>query len=814
MVVGAAALGTLVALAAVALERSPVSSRGDATVAHGAASPATEPAVALAIEPSAPVVAAVSAQVSPTIPASDLPPTATAEAGAPPGDGSLYLASSAHGATLAGSTGTIVVAPAAPADCPTCPTQVAQDVPFVPVVPAWAALPSAPLRRGVITYTVQAGDRLFDLAERFGVSMDTLIWANDLPNPDHLLPGRTLRVLPVSGVLHRLAADETLVEVARRYGVDLAALIAVNDFPNPDQVPVGTEIVVPGGRPAAPAAPPAPAERRQPTTYEVAAGDTLHSIAARFGISVATILRSNTIADPDNIPAGTKLTILPQSGLLHEVRPDETLRTLAARYGVSVQEIIAANDLASGDVVAAGQRLLIPERPEWRAAPPAAPQPSPPPTPAAAPPAQPAPATTHRVADGDTLSGIAARYGISLADLRATNRLEDSDVIFVGQELRLPGSTSPAAAPPNAPAPTLAASVRPTEHIVQPGDTLSGIAARYGVSPDELLQLNQLADPHLIGIGQRLRLPGSGAAAGPPPRPAAAPETERYVVQPGDTLVHLAARRGTSVETIIRLNSLREPYLLFVGQEIIVPRAPASAQPAAAPAAPPPAPPAPRYIVQPGDTLSAIAQRYGVAPLTIAEANGLEPPYILAIGRELVIPGGTEPPPTPTPAPRPTAAPAPPPQPTATPAPKPSPQPAPAAPKPQPAPQPPAAAGDMLAIARKQLGARYVWGGSSPETGFDCSGFVAWVFRQAGRYMPRDIWGQVQSGPRVSRDQLQPGDVVFFQNTYTAGLSHNGIYLGNGQFIHAASERVGVIISRLDEPYWAARWYAAVRPAS
>lgn len=808
LVACAVALGTLGAGAAVVLDRpatpapKPVTAADLASIFPGAASAhvAADGLPTLAHTEASDV--SLPRQHAPSragVRPSDMAPALVVEP-APPSEVPLRLAG-ALGAGVrdeppadrtATAAARVALTTTAPPACATCAVSAGQDQPQVPVVPSWAVLPLSPLRRGIVVHTVQEGDRLFDLAERYGVSVDTLRWSNEIANPDHLVPGQKLRVLPVSGVLHRLGPDETLVHVARRYGADLAAIIAVNDFPNPDQVPAGTEVIVPGARPQ-PATVPPVGERREPMTYSVAEGDTLRSIAERFGISVATILRSNTLADPDNVPVGTRLTILPQSGLLHTVRPDETLKSLAAHYGVSVQEIVAANDLASGDVLPVGQRLLIPERPGWNSAAPAAA--APPPAPA-----QPGSAT-HRIAEGDTLSTIAARYGVSLADLRAMNGLEASDVIYVGQELRLPGDGRPLAT---------ASSTRPVEHVVQPGEMLSTIAARYGVSPDALLRLNELSDPNLLGIGQRLRLPGGAPpASGPAPRPAAAPKTERYVVQAGDSVVRLAEQRGTSPETIIRLNGLREPYMLFVGQELTVPVAPVAPQPA------PPTPvPIVRYTVQPGDTLGAIAQRHGVAPLAIAQANGLEPPYVLAIGRELAIPGGKQPASAAAPGPSPSAAAAPAPrpaaQPTATPAAQPQPAPATSAPQPQAAAAP---AGDLLAIARQQLGTRYVWGGSSPQTGFDCSGFVMWVFRQAGRYMPRDIWGQVQSGPRIARDQLRPGDLVFFQNTYTTGLSHNGIYLGNGQFIHAASERVGVIVSRLDEPYWAARWYAAVRPA-
>lgn len=69
----------------------------------------------------------------------------------------------------------------------------------------------------------------------------------------------------------------------------------------------------------------------------------------------------------------------------------------------------------------------------------------------------------------------------------------------------------------------------------------------------------------------------------------------------------------------------------------------------------------------------------------------------------------------------------------------------------------------------------------------------------------------MNAGRRVSRGELQPGDLVFFQNTYIPGLSHGGIYIGNGQFIHAADERSGVVASSLSDPYWESRWLGATR---
>jgi cell wall-associated NlpC family hydrolase len=117
----------------------------------------------------------------------------------------------------------------------------------------------------------------------------------------------------------------------------------------------------------------------------------------------------------------------------------------------------------------------------------------------------------------------------------------------------------------------------------------------------------------------------------------------------------------------------------------------------------------------------------------------------------------------------------------------------------------------IVGTAMKYVGYRYRFGGTSPA-GFDCSGFVFYVCNTAGVKMGRNMSAQLNSGTRISSKDLQPGDLVFFSNTYKRGLSHAGIYIGNGKFVHAQNERTGVVVSNLWSSYWAAHYTAAVRP--
>ena len=120
----------------------------------------------------------------------------------------------------------------------------------------------------------------------------------------------------------------------------------------------------------------------------------------------------------------------------------------------------------------------------------------------------------------------------------------------------------------------------------------------------------------------------------------------------------------------------------------------------------------------------------------------------------------------------------------------------------------PAMTRNILRTAYSMLGVPYVFGGMSPG-GFDCSGFVCYVFRQAGISLPRMADLQFDAVKHVSRSNLQTGDLVFFQ-TYAPGASHVGIYVGDGKFIHASSSR-GISVAEVFTGYWGARYLGAGR---
>ncbi len=191
--------------------------------------------------------------------------------------------------------------------------------------------------------------------------------------------------------------------------------------------------------------------------------------------------------------------------------------------------------------------------------------PTPPPATTTVTPALPAPATTptptgtpatpaaegewhyYTVKRGDTLYSIARRFGTTVEDLLRLNGMTDA-TIYPGQQLKVPGRAP-------------AESGETTEYIVQPGDTLFSIAKRFGVDMQELARVNNITDPSTIYVGQRLIIPGG----------AVNQARQLYQVQPGDTLSGIAQRFGVSLQALMDANGINNPDEIYVGQILRIP---------------------------------------------------------------------------------------------------------------------------------------------------------------------------------------------------------------------------------------------------
>jgi LysM repeat protein len=178
----------------------------------------------------------------------------------------------------------------------------------------------------------------------------------------------------------------------------------------------------------------------------------------------------------------------------------------------------------------------------------------------------------------------------------------------------------------------------PTQYTVKAGDTVAAIAGRHGLSTASVLALNGLGWKSLIFPGQVLKLaPGASAA------PAAAQEGGRYTIARGDTISRIAARFGVPVEAVLSANGLGWSSIIYPGQTIAIPAAPAGPKielvSSTTPTNPKPQPTS-SYTIKSGDTISAIASRFGVTTKAVLAANGLTASSIIYPGHKLVIPAG------------------------------------------------------------------------------------------------------------------------------------------------------------------------------
>jgi LysM repeat protein len=183
--------------------------------------------------------------------------------------------------------------------------------------------------------------------------------------------------------------------------------------------------------------------------------------------------------------------------------------------------------------------------------------------------------TTYTVRQGDTVSSIAGRYGLSTASVLALNGLSWKSTIFPGQTLHLTAARSSAPQPAAHATTTTARPTAASIYTIVRGDTLSSIAAKHGVATQALLTANGLGWSSIVYPGQRLRVPGSAGSAAPTAHTAAAPVAAttpgRYVIRTGDTLASIAKAHATTVEKLLAANGLSWTSTIYAGRSLVIP---------------------------------------------------------------------------------------------------------------------------------------------------------------------------------------------------------------------------------------------------
>ena len=328
---------------------------------------------------------------------------------------------------------------------------------------------------------------------------------------------------------------------------------------------------------------------------------------------------------------------------------------------------------------------------------------------------------------------------------------------------------------------TFAGIVSADTYIVKKGDTLSRIASTYKTSVSELKKTNNLSSD-LIYANQTLTVRSivqKTTTSSSEVTKSADTEKAVYIVKRGDTLSKIASIHKIKLTDLMSWNGI-EGHIIYPGQKLkvfkgtseteteqAVPTKKETAK-AASPVETPAKAEQSEYTIKAGDTLSKIALQYDMTVKQLKDLNNLSTDLIFA-GQKLKVSQQAES--NDKVSNEKTAH------------------------KPVQSAEP-----EVISIAKEYMGVPYLWAGSTPD-GFDCSGFIYYAYNKAGKQM-----GRYSSEGYYNRsfyvNEPQPGDLVFFENTYKKGISHMGIYLGNNEFIHASTSG-GVMISNLSEAYYA-----------
>lgn len=635
------------------------------------------------------------------------------------------------------------------------------------------------------TYSVKSGDSLYSIALRHRTTVDSIKELNNLEGnnlkigQELLLTKQNLKnkkievkvtakevLVEEAGpkIIYKVKGGDTLGQIAENHGVSTTDLKSYNNLQN-NNLNIGQELIIPSSTHSIIIV----ERQKEPEPVKSTA-----VFASQSGIKLPILEQT----PKENISFPTVVRPAPElasTEKYHVVEAGDTLGQIAVKYNlISSKSIIESNSLKNTNLKI-GQKLLIPSENSATIVKSEVVE-----TTVTKQKNKKIPKPTvvkkiykktftgsYTVRKGDTVSQIAEKFDIKTADLKKANRLSSNN-IRIGQKLSVPRTTSNL---------MVKSGKKDQIYSVKKGDTLIAIARKFDINVRTLKQYNNLYSSNL-SIGDRIRIPNSSLTV-------TKSGDIQYKVVKGDSLLMIANNFNVSVRSIKSANGLNS-NIIHVGDKLIIPpantikRSSKSRTKIAKSYRNTKNATIINYRVRGGDTLYSIARKHNSTITKIKQANNLIGNSIYS-GQKLKVPSKIY-----------------------------------------------ASTSsksvitkksfrneselkdELIKVAKKYLGAPYKFGGTSTKTGIDCSAYVNKVFKSFDVILPRTARGIYKKGNHVSKSKLQKGDLVFFR-TYAKFPSHLGIYMGDGNFIHASSAKKKVVITKLSGKYYKRRYIGAKR---
>ncbi|RDG19016.1 mannosyl-glycoprotein endo-beta-N-acetylglucosamidase [Limosilactobacillus fermentum] len=314
------------------------------------------------------------------------------------------------------------------------------------------------------------------------------------------------------------------------------------------------------------------------TYYTVQPGDTLSGIAVEYNTTTATLTSLNNLSNPNLIYVGQRLlvksastsaassatstatstasatsTSSTTSATTYTVKSGDTLSSIASSHNTTTAALTSLNSLANPNLIYVGQVLKLANTTTASTSS----------TSSAA--STSSSATTYTVKSGDTLSSIASSYNTTTSTLTSFNNLSNPNLIYVGQVLKVAGSSTSVSTSTS----SSSASQATTSgtYTVKAGDTLSSIASSYNTTTAALASANSISNANLIYVGQVLKVTGTSSSTSTTTSSTSS-TSGSYTVKSGDSLSAIAAAHGLNWKTLAAKNNIASPYVIYVGQQL------------------------------------------------------------------------------------------------------------------------------------------------------------------------------------------------------------------------------------------------------